>query len=155
MRRLLMTLAAVLIVGAATAQNEQKQERKELNSTEMAQQLTNRMVQKYSLNDTQAKKLLELNKKYAGKMPGRPGGRGMRPDSIRQKVDGTTGASPKERPNDEQMQKNHEEMENNMKAYNSELKSIMGDEKYAQYEKDRKNARPHRKGQGPEPRQNN
>ena len=80
---LLMT-AAVLMGTTAMAQGERPQ----FDRTEMIKQRTDQMVEKYKLNETQAKQLLELNTKNAeamgpmmgmGRMGGgRPGGMGGR-----------------------------------------------------------------------------
>ena len=70
-------MAALLISTSAVAQEESKAQRpeKKFDKTEMVKHRTDETVKRYSLNDKQAKQLLELNNKYADKM----GPRGGRP----------------------------------------------------------------------------
>jgi hypothetical protein len=110
----------------------------------MAKMRTDAVVKKYGLNDDQAKKLLDLNTRFAGKirpmgpMGGqRRGGQRMQgdrpqrmnPDSLRaqgqRRGQGQRGGG-----------FNREEMQKNMEAYNNELKSILTPEQYEAYQKD-------------------
>jgi len=148
MKKIVLAIAAALMMSTGMmAQNEQKSERPErgqFNQTEMVKRRTEQTVQKYGLNEEQAKQLLELNTKYADKM-GRPRGgnrgRGMRsndqrprqgqgearPDSTRQR-----GAQGQNR----QMRPRQEEMRKNMEAYDAELQKIMTPEQYEAYKND-------------------
>lgn len=69
MKKIMMTMAAALIMtSAAMAQNENKDNTTKLSRTERIQKRTDATVKRYNLNEEQAKKLLELNTKYDGKM---------------------------------------------------------------------------------------
>lgn len=140
MRKFLMTLiAAMALSGQVMAQDDtQATAKPKFDKTEMVKRQTARMVEAYGLDETQAQKLLALNTSYAGKMRsvGHPGmRRGAKADSTA--VDGQTGASQRQRPSRDDVQKNMTEMRKNMEAYNKELKAIMTDEQYAKYEADK------------------
>ena len=120
------------------------QVRRQFNPEQMAKMRTDAVVKKYGLNDDQAKKLLDLNTRFAGKirpmgpMGGqRRGGQRMQgdrpqrmnPDSLRaqgqRRGQGQRGGG-----------FNREEMQKNIEAYNNELKSILTPEQYEAYQKD-------------------
>ena len=91
------------------------------------------MVEKYGLNKKQAKKLLELNARYAGKMSPMEGcdrcfNKGKRPDDGSQPPLLRDSMPRPPRPDSEAMQAEHKEMQENMAAYRSELKEIMTEE---------------------------
>ena len=161
MKRIIMTMAAAVLMSSAVLAQEKKEgqrpERK-FDKTEMIKHRTDETVKQYSLNEKQAAKLLELNTKYADKMgprgPHRGGpGRhhGMRPGP---KPDGETAATPQQ-PKDEKkrpelteeqkakMKAEREEMQQTMKAYDAELQKIMTDEQYKQYKADMEKRRQH------------
>ena len=133
MKKLMLTLAAVMLIGtAAMAQDDNKKEKK-LDKTEMVKKHTERMATKYKLDEKQAKKLLDLNTKYADKLNMRPGmGQGMGP--------GRNGVRPERKQmTDEQkkqMQERRQQRQANMEAYKTELKKILNDEQLKQYETD-------------------
>lgn len=155
-------MAALLVNVAAEAQDSQSQGRRpgrQFDQTEMTKRRTDMTVERYKLNDEQAKQLLALNEKYAGKIGGRmgmrgfmgrPGGDGsrgqrggrggrggqMRPDSL--------GRGPQGQPTEEQrarMETMRQEMEANLKAYNEELQKIMTSEQFQQYQADQQRFR--------------
>ncbi len=133
MKKLMLTLAAVMLIGtAAMAQDDNKKEKK-LDKTEMVKKHTERMATKYKLDEKQAKKLLDLNTKYADKLNMGPGmGQGMGP--------GRNGVRPERKQmTDEQkkqMQERRQQRQANMEAYKTELKKILNDEQLKQYETD-------------------
>lgn len=133
MKKLMLTLAAVMLIGtAAMAQDDNKKEKK-LDKTEMVKKHTERMATKYKLDEKQAKKLLDLNTKYADKPNMGPGmGQGMGP--------GRNGVRPERKQmTDEQkkqMQERRQQRQANMEAYKTELKKILNDEQLKQYETD-------------------
>ena len=91
------------------------------------------MATKYKLDEKQAKKLLDLNTKYADKLNMGPGmGQGMGP--------GRNGVRPERKQmTDEQkkqMQERRQQRQANMEAYKTELKKILNDEQLKQYETD-------------------
>jgi hypothetical protein len=151
MKQIVMALTATLMMATAASAQDNKQQRPErrMDPSEMIQKRTDNTVKTYGLNEDQAKKLLELNKKYADKMGprmggprgGRRGGPGMRPD-------GQTGASPRggngegRRPElteeqRKQMEARRQEMNETMKQYDAELKTIMTEDQYKAYQADR------------------
>lgn len=137
MKKILMTLvAAMMMASTAFAQEDNTVRGTKPSTDEMAQRMTEKMVQKYGLNDTQKAKLLELNKNFASKMPRlgfhrggpRHGRNGEAGDSIR-----------KNRPSSEQMTARRQEMQQTREEYNTQLKGIMTDEQYSKYTADEKN----------------
>lgn len=152
MKKILMTMVMALVMtGAAFAQQDNGNgngQRRRPNTEQMAQQMTEQMVSRYGLDDTQKASLLELNKKYAGKMPmmggprgGRPGGRpgmrggqpgGQRPDST---------MAQRQRPSKEEMEKRMKEMQATQQAYNAEVQKIMTKKQYKQFTEDQEKMR--------------
>ena len=142
MKRMMMMMAAVLISASAVAQTDTQDQRpeKKFDKTEMAKHRTDRMVERYSLDDKQAKKLLELNNKYADKM----GPHGGRPPHGPK---GAPGRPPKDKPEGHRPEppkdgkhmgppKDKKQMEETMKAYDAELREILTAEQYKTYQAD-------------------
>lgn len=119
---MIMTLA-LLICSTAMAQNERRGERRQWNPEEMVQRQTDRLASQLKLNDEQKAALLELNKKYQGKLMGQRGQRGQQPGAERK------------RPSREEMEAQRKQMEDNMKAYNEELTTILTPDQMKKYEK--------------------
>ena len=152
---LLMT-AAVLMGTTAVAQDNRPQ----FDRTEMIKQRTDQMVEKYKLNETQAKQLLDLNTKNAetmgpmmgmGRMGGgRPGGMGGRRGGG-QAGPGGQGApqmggggfqmTEEQRAQFEEMRKQREE---NHKKYDAELEKILTPDQFKSYQEDQKQMREQR-----------
>ena len=138
-RQFFTMLAAVLISTSAMAQEEKNEQRepRKFDKTEMIKHRTDETVSRYNLNEKQAKKLLELNTKFADKM----GPRGGRHHGKHQHQAGRPPMPPKgqkgqrpEPPMDKsKMKEQRKEMEKNMKAYDAELKKIMTPEQYKSY----------------------
>ena len=82
MKKIVMTMVALLTMTAAVAQNNENGERRFQRPTPEDQ--TNRMAEQLKLDDKQKAKVLELNKEYDGVLMGGPrmgrGHRGPRPD---------------------------------------------------------------------------
>ena len=129
-----MTLAVVLFVGSTALAQEKNDNRKQ----EMIKHRTERTVKAYGLNDKQAKKLLDLNTKYADMMrpmhrhggPGRHSMNGQRPEPPKD----MKGEMPEPPKGD--MKGMREKMEKDMKAYDEELQKIMTPEQYKNYKAD-------------------
>lgn len=142
MKKMILTcVVATMISASAVAQNQDNQQEKKFDKTEMIQRRTNRMVKEYGLNSDQAAKLLKLNTKYADKMPmGRRGGRGK--GNAQQ-------AGDNQRP-PQMDESKRSEMKAVREAYQAELKSIMSSDQYTQYEQNEKSRRQRgpRGGQG-------
>lgn len=151
MKKVMITLmAAALMSTSAIAQEEKQGKRpeKKFDKTEMVKHRTDETVKRYSLNDQQAKQLLDLNNKYADKMGprggrhhhhGGPEGRPGRPPKDDAKAKGERPEPPK----DGQRGERRKQMEETMKAYDAELQKIMTPEQYKAYQADRKRHHKH------------
>jgi Spy/CpxP family protein refolding chaperone len=148
MKKIVFAIVAALMVGATVNAQERQGRRQQMNPEEMMKQRTERVVKQYGLNDEQAAKLLELNKKFEGKLHGgmrggrggqmRGGNGGQRPDGARR---GEGGRPERPQMTDEQ----RKEMQANMEAYNKELAEILTPEQLKKYQDDMKNRRPGRR----------
>ncbi|MGN0068484.1 MAG: DUF4890 domain-containing protein [Prevotella sp.] len=131
MKRIALMLCAMLAFGTmAKAQETERQARgARLDKTEMIKKSTERMVQRYGLNEEQAKSLLELNTEFAGKI-----GRGFgsmpraRRDSTAQGQ-----ANAERKPISKDMADRMEKMQASKEEYETKLKAIMTEEQYAKY----------------------
>ena len=138
MKKLVLTMIAMVTMSLSAMAQDTAQVRRQFNPEQMAKMRTDAVVKKYGLNDDQAKKLLDLNTRFAGKirpmgpMGGqRRGGQRMQgdrpqrmnPDSLRaqgqRRGQGQRGGG-----------FNREEMQKNMEDYNNELKAILTPEQY-------------------------
>ena len=151
MKKYFVTMIAAVMVCtnamAQDAQNEQRQDRK-FDKTEMIKHRTDETVSRYKLSDKQAKQLLELNTKYADKMgprgPRHHGHHGAGRPPMPPKDDKAQRPEPPK--DDSKMQERRKEMEANMKAYDAELKKILTDDQYKNYQADQKRMREKRRG---------
>ena len=157
MKRMILTLMAVAVVGTAAFAQEKKEcqcQDQKFDKTEMVKHRTDETVKRYNLNDKQAKQLLELNNKYADKMGPRPphhghkGGPG-RPPKDKKDAKGQRPEPPKDGkrptpPQDGKRQEHRKQMEETMKAYDAELQKIMTAEQFKSYQADMKKRREHR-----------
>ena len=141
MKKMMMTLlAAVVVSTAAVAQNKDDNKSPQDNNRkqEMVKHRTDRLVKDYQLNDQQARRLLELNTKYADKMrPHHPrhhgphGMKGQRPEPPKGDKKGERPEPPKG-----DRQDRRKEMDETMKAYEAELQKIMTPEQFKKYQAD-------------------
>ena len=153
----MMMAAAVLMGTTAMAQGNNGQ-RPQFDRTEMIKQRTDQMVEKYKLNETQAKQLLELNTQNAelmgrGMGMGRMGGQGGRRGGGQgaPQMGGGQGApqmggggfqmTEEQRAQFEEMRKQREE---NQKKYDAELEKILTPEQFKSYQKDMEEQRAQR-----------
>lgn len=160
MKKITLTLiAAIAFCGVSMAQTNRERaprQPRQFNPEMQAQRMTDQMAKEYQLTDDQKTKLLELNKEYAGKIQ-MPRMQGNRPQSMDRREmrrgGGPQGGRPSFNPNaqppmgqpeltDEQKeqfkveaQKRMEERQEAMKAYNKELKKILTDKQFKEYEK--------------------
>jgi len=148
-------LAGLMLNVSAMAQTDGAKNgcRHHADGKEMIQIRTNRMVEKYGLNNSQAKKLLELNTEYAGKIGPMCGGRGrfgrgMHPGFGGPKMKPADSAARPQRPNKEQMEAARKQMRERMDAYRDKLKKLMTAEQYQKYEADMQQMRNRRGLQG-------
>ena len=138
MKKLVFTMIAMVTMSLSAMAQDTAQVRRQFNPEQMAKMRTDATVQKYGLNEEQAKKLLDLNTRFAdkirpmGPMGGqRRGGQRMNPDSLR-----AQGPQGQRRGPGQRGGFNREEMQKNMEAYNNELKAILTPEQYEAYQKD-------------------
>lgn len=164
MKKIVIALTAVLMMStAAMAQDGQRRERRQMDRTEMIKQRTDNTVQKYGLDEKQAKELLALNTEYADKMGpgmGMRGGRGGfgRGNGNGPRPEGGDTLQRRQRPQNapEGGRPNFEEMRKNMEEYNAKLQKIMTPEQYKAYQEDMEKMRQQGpRGQGQRPRRNN
>jgi Spy/CpxP family protein refolding chaperone len=151
MKKMVLAFAATMMMTAAMAQENNAPARRDMprmDRTEMLKQRTDNTVKQYGLNEEQAKKLLELNTKYADKLGGGMRGMGgMRPGGMRQ------GGERRMRPTDgnnegqgrrpeiteeqrKEMNARREEREKAQKEYDAELEKIMTPEQFKAYKTD-------------------
>lgn len=146
MKKIVLTIALTALVAvAATAQDAKNDEPKHPSRSEMIAHRTERMVERYKLDENQAAKLKELNEKYADVMavPHRGGGRhprgarfeGKRPD--RKFVEKGDSLKVREPRKDGDTKKQFEAFRKQMDSYNNELKEILTQEQFAAFEADR------------------
>ena len=121
MRKFLVSIFLIVAVSVgASAQNEQGGNRRpSMDRTEWVKKRTERMVQKYGLNEKQAAELQALNEKQM------PRGNGQR----RQRPEG--GQAP--RPEGQQGQRHGGNRQEMMKQYNEELQKIMTADQFKAY----------------------
>ncbi len=141
MKKIVLAMAAALMMTAsAMAQDNQNDERKRPTQEQMIQHRTDDMVKRYSLNEEQAAKLLELNKKYTQMMPRRHGARPGRPDGKQAQQ------APEEMKMPAAQDKGNrkarfEEMRKRMEEYDAQLQTILTPEQYKSYKADREKMR--------------
>ena len=150
MKQTIFALIVLLGMSVCAQAQDNRQERR-FDKKEMINMRTDRMAERYGLNEEQKAKLLELNTQYADSMSfgGLRGPRQQR-DVTRQpnggKIDGEIRQF--ERPNQEEMRAVREKAEASQKAYEAEVKKIMTEEQFAKYTEDRSQMRQRRPGMG-------
>ena len=177
MKKVLFSMAAaILMCTSASAQTDNAkvdnapQERPQVDQTEMIKERTENTAKQYGLTEEQTKQLLELNTKYADKMPmgfGRRGGGrrgGPRPGfgggpqggpqgGFGGGPQGGFGGGQMPQMSEEQraqMQERMKQMQENMEAYDAELEKIFTPEQFKAYKEDQEKNRA-RRGGGPRP----
>lgn len=158
MKRIVMMMAATVLMSTAAMAQGNNGQRPQIDRTEMIKQRTDQMVEKYKLNETQAKQLLELNTQNAelmgrGMGMGRMGGQGGRRGGGQgaPQMGGGQGApqmggggfqmTDEMRAQFEEMRKQREE---NQKKYDAELEKILTPEQFKSYQKDMEEQRAQR-----------
>ncbi len=150
MKKMMMALTAAVMMSTGMMGQEQGQggDAPRMDRSEMMKQRTEQMVKDYGLSEEQGQKLLELNTKYAEKLPMRmmrgprrggpgmsgQGGRMQRPE--RQGGDSLRRMQRPPRQGGERQMPNFEEMRQNMEAYNAELEKVMTPEQFTKYKED-------------------
>lgn len=138
MKKYLLAFVLLFSLSSLCVMAQENNGRKKMDKSEFIQKQTERMAEKYGLDENQTKELLDLNTQYSDKMfmgrrvgPGNGMHRngGMNKDSLRIK----------ERPSKEQIEEMMKKRTEEREAYNNELKKIMTDAQYSKYEEDMKN----------------
>ena len=143
MKKIVMTMVALLTMTAAVAQdnnseNRQRPEFKKPTPEEMA----NRMAESLKLDENQQKKVLELNKEYESVLAGPGMGRGFGRGQRGPRPDGQTGASQQnnqqqrpERPQmTEEQRAQFQQMMEKRQEYDKKLKEILTEDQYKTYQ---------------------
>ena len=151
MKKVVLTLVALLSLTAVFAQSENKEQRAPRELT--PQQRTDFLAKKLNLTDAQKSQLLVLNTEYADVLKG-PGLRhGKHP---RKPVDGENAASQQtQRPERPQMtDAQRDEMKKQFekrKEYDEKVKKLLTEEQYKEYKKlqPRRHGHPGHHGKGP------
>ena len=68
MKRIVFLMVTLFLMGSVVMAQGQRGEHKKMTPKERAEQMTERMVKEYSLNDTQKKQLFEVNLAQCEKM---------------------------------------------------------------------------------------
>ena len=137
MRKLVLTMFALLSMTAMMAQNDKSDKKAPKEPT--PEEMTARMAKDLNLTDDQKTKVLALNKEYKDMFKGGPrmgGPRGPKPDG---KSGATDNQQRPERPQMTDAQK--AEMKKHMeqhKAYDTKLKSILTADQYKSWQKQHK-----------------
>ena len=144
MKKIMMTMVALLTMTAAVAQNSDNQSERREFKKPTPEQMTEFMTKGLELNDKQKKEVLELNKEYEG-VVGMPmmRHRGPRPEAAPdaankgdKKADRKPRADRRQRPEmtEEQKADMAKRMEKR-KEYDEKLKKILSDDQYEKYKK--------------------
>ena len=153
MKKIVMTMVALLTMTAAVAQNNENGKRPEFKKP-TPEEMTNRMAENLKLDDKQKSKVLELNKEYEsvlmgpgmGRGFGRGMGRGPRPDgesgATQKNDEKKADKQQKQRPQrpeltDEQKAQMKQHMEKRQE-YDKKLKEILTDDQYKTYQEQHK-----------------
>ena len=136
-KTIIITMAALMLGIVANAQGhrgswQDRPQRERPDEATMIQERTDRMAEKYGLDEAQKAKLLELNKEYSFRME-RPEDR--QHERMRQKP----ALDEKKKLEFEARMK---EMQSRREAYEEALKGILTEDQYQAYQKDQE----HRKG---------
>ena len=142
MKKILMTLVALLTMTAAVAQNNENGERRFQRPTPEDQ--TNRMAEQLKLDDKQKAKVLDLNKEYENVLMGGMGrgfGRGQGGPGA-----GFQGGQQGQRPEltEEQraeMQKQMQQRMEKRQEYEKKLKEILTDDQFKTYQEQQQQRR--------------
>lgn len=138
MKKYLLAFVLLFSLSNLCVMAQENNGRKRMDKSEFIQKQTERMAERYGLDENQTKELLDFNTQYSNKMfMGRRVGPGngmqrngaMNKDSLRIK----------ERPSKEQIEKMMKKRTEELEAYKSGLKKIMTDAQYSKYEEDMKN----------------
>jgi Spy/CpxP family protein refolding chaperone len=150
MKKIVMTMVALLTMTAAVAQNSDNnngRQRREFKKP-TPEEMTNRMADQLKLDDKQKSKVLDLNKEYEGVLGGPGMGRGFGRGMRGQRPDAQSGATEQNGQQRPQMPQLTEEQRAQMKQmmekrqeYDKKLKDILTDDQYKTYQQQRRGGR--------------
>lgn len=156
MKKVLLTMVALLSMTTMMAQNDEQGERKAPKQL-TPEEMTEKMAKDFSLTDEQKTKVLALNKEYQDIHQAHRGPRmgGPRPEG--KKADGETGASEqKQRPERPQLtEEQRAEMQKQMerrREYDTKMKDILNANQYEKYQQQHRHGRRGPGGPGGGPR---
>ena len=136
MKKIVMTLVALLTMTAAMAQNNENGQRRGFQR-QTPEEMTNRMADQLKLDDKQKSKVLDLNKEYEGVLGGPGMGRGF--GRGQGGPGGFQGGQQGQRPEltEEQRAEMRKQMQQRMEQrqeYEKKLKDILTDDQYKTYQ---------------------
>ena len=146
MKKIVMTLVALLTMTAAVEQNNGNGQRREFKKP-TPEEMTNRMADQLKLDDKQKTKVLELNKEYEGVLGGPGMGRGFgRGQGGPGGPGGFQGGQQGQRPEltEEQRAEMRKQMQQRMEQrqeYEKKLKDILTDDQYKTYQEQQQQRR--------------
>jgi Spy/CpxP family protein refolding chaperone len=142
MKKIVMTMIALLTMTAAVAQNNENGQRRFQRPT--PEDMTNRMADQLKLDDKQKSKVLDLNKEYEGVLGGPGMGRGF--GRGQGGPGGFQGGQQGQRPEltEEQRAEMRKQMQQRMEQrqeYEKKLKDILTDDQYKTYQEQQQQRR--------------
>ena len=143
MKKIVMTLVALLTMTAAVAQNNGNGQRRGFQR-QTPEEMTNRMAEQLKLDDKQKSKVLDLNKEYEGVLGGPGMGRGF--GRGQGGPGGFQGGQQGQRPEltEEQRAEMRKQMQQRMEQrqeYEKKLKDILTDDQYKTYQEQQQQRR--------------
>lgn len=146
MKKIVMTMVALLTMTVAVAQNNENGQRRGFQR-QTPEEMTNRMADQLKLDDKQKSKVLDLNKEYESVLMGGMGrgfGRGQGGPGFG--GGGFQGGQQGQRPQltDEQraeMQKQMQERQEKRQEYEKKLQKILTDDQYKTYQEQQQQRR--------------
>lgn len=140
MKKIVMTMVALLTMTTAMAQNNENGQRRGFQR-QTPEEMTNRMADQLKLDDKQKSKVLDLNKEYEGVLGGPGMGRG-----FGRGQGGFQGGQQGQRPQmtEEQraeMQKQMQQRMEKRQEYEKKLKEILTDDQFKTYQEQQQQRR--------------
>ncbi len=134
----LLLVSLLMVAGMAMAQNQGRGGNR--TPRETAQEMTDRMVKEYSLDDDQKSKLLEVNDQYLKDAQ-------KRYEAARGQA-GNNNNGERPQMTQEQREKMRKEMTEAREAYNKKVKEIFTEDQFKAYQKKEQEARSQRQPRG-------
>ena len=135
MKKIVMTMVALLTMTTAMAQNNENGQRRGFQR-QTPEEMTNRMADQLKLDDKQKSKVLDLNKEYEGVLGGPGMGRGF---GRGQGGPGGQGGMTEEQR--AEMQKQMQQRMEKRQEYEKKLKEILTDDQFKTYQEQQQQRR--------------